>query len=172
MDTMLRSIAMSGYFDVTRRHGLNPVDLAQQVGIDPAVLANPDDRVSAAACCRLLELTAEKASCPTFALQMAETRQKFGSGVVNVLLAHKRTLRDVLLAAAEFRHLLNEALAVYVEDAGATVTIREELVVDPGTPTRQAIELAVGILARHSSALLGNFWKPRASISLTQRTQT
>jgi AraC-like DNA-binding protein len=93
---------------------------------------------------------------------MAETRQKFGSGVVNVLLAHKRTLRDVLLAAAEFRHLLNEALAVYVEDAGATVTIREELVVDPGTPTRQAIELAVGILARHSSALLGNFWKPRA----------
>ena len=132
METMLRSVAMSGYFDVTRRLGLNPVELAQQVGIDPGALANPDDRVSAAACCRLLELTAEKASCPTFALQMAETRQKFGTGVVNVLLAHKRTLREVLLAAAEFRHLLNEALAVYVEDAGETVTIREELVVDRG----------------------------------------
>jgi AraC-like DNA-binding protein len=162
METMLRSVAMSGYFDVTRRLGLNPVELAQQVGIDPAALANPDDRVSAAACCRLLELTAEKALCPTFALKMAETRQKFGSGVVNVLLAHKRTLREVLLAAAEFRHLLNEALAVYVEDAGEMVTIREELAVDPGTPTTQAIELAVGVLARHSSALLGNFWKPRA----------
>jgi AraC-like DNA-binding protein len=162
MDTMLRSVAMSGYFDVTRRLGLNPVELAQQVGIDPAALANPDDRVSAAACCRLLELTAEKSLCPAFALKMAETRQKFGSGVVNVLLAHKRTLREVLLAAAEFRHLLNEALAVYVEDAGETVTIREELAVAPGTPTTQAIELTVGILARHSSALLGNFWKPRA----------
>ena len=162
METMLRSVAMSGYFDVTRRLGLNPVELAQQVGLDPATLANPDDRVSAAACCRLLELTAEKASCPGFALQMAETRQKFGTGVVNVLLAHKRTLREVLLAAAELRHLLNEALAVYVEDAGETVTIREELVVDPGVPTKQAIELAVGILARHSSALLGNYWKPRA----------
>jgi AraC-like DNA-binding protein len=153
---------MSGYFDVTRRLGLNPVELAQQVGIDPATLANPDDRVPAAACCRLLELTADKGSCPTLALQMAETRQKFGTGVVNVLLAHKRTLREVLLAAAEFRHLLNEALAVYVEDAGETVTIREELVVDAGTPTRQAIELAVGVLARHSSALLGKHWKPRA----------
>jgi AraC-like DNA-binding protein len=162
METMLRSVAMSGYFDVTRRLGLNPVELAQQVGIDPGALANPDDRVSAAACCRLLELAAEKASCPTIALQMAATRQKFGTGVVNVLLAHKRTLREVLLAAAEFRHLLNEALAVYVEDAGETVTIREELVVDPGTSTRQAIELTVGILARHSSALLGNYWKPRA----------
>lgn len=162
METMLRSVAMSGYFDVTRRFGLNPVELVQQAGIDPAALANPEARVSAAACCRLLELTADKASCPSFALQMAETRQKFGTGVVNVLLAHKRTLREVLMAAAEFRHLLNEALAVYVEDAGETVTIREELVLEPGTPTNQAIELAVAILARHSSALLGNHWKPRA----------
>ena len=162
METMLRSVAMSGYFDVTRRLGLNPVGLAQQVGIDAAALANPDDRVPAAACCRLLELTAEKASCPTFALQMAETRQKFGTGVVNVLLAHKRTLREVLLAAVEYRHLLNEALAIYVENAGEMVTIREELVVEPGTPTKQAIELALGVLARHSSALLGDHWKPRA----------
>lgn len=162
METMLRSIAMSGFFDVTRRLGLNPIELVQQVGIDAAALANPDDRVPAGACCRLLELTAEKASCPTFALQMAETRQKFGTGVVNVLLAHKRTLREVLLAAAEYRHLLNEALAVYVENAGETVTIREELGVEPGTPTKQAIELAVGVLARHSSALLGDYWNPRA----------
>jgi AraC-like DNA-binding protein len=162
METMLRSVAMSGYFDVTRRLGLNPVELAQLFGLDAAALANPDDRVPADACCRLLEHTAAKASCPTFALQMAETRQKFGTGMVNVLLAHKRTLRDVLLAAAQYRHLLNEALAVYVENAGETVTIREELVLEPGTPTKQAIELAVGVLARHSSVLLGDHWKPRA----------
>jgi AraC-like DNA-binding protein len=162
METMIRAVAMTGYFDVTQRMGLNPVELAQQAGLDAASLANPDDRIPAAAACRLLEETSEKASCPTFALQMAETRRKFGTGVVNVLLAHKRTLREVLLAAAEYRHLLNEALAVYVEDAGETVTIREELVVEPGTPTNQAIELAVGMLARHSSALLGDHWKPRS----------
>ena len=34
METMLRSVAMSGYFDVTRRVGLSPVELAQQLGID------------------------------------------------------------------------------------------------------------------------------------------
>jgi AraC-like DNA-binding protein len=159
---MLRSAALSGYLDVTRRLGLNPVDLAQQVGIDASALANPDDRVPASAACELLELTAEKASCPTFGLQVAETRQKFGAGVVNVLLAHKRTLREVLLATVQYRHLLNEALALHVETTGETVTIREELVVHPGTPTRQSIELAVGILTRHSSALLGMHWKPRA----------
>ncbi|CAM2162904.1 HTH-type transcriptional regulator VirS [Paraburkholderia sacchari] len=162
METMLRTGAMSGYFDVARRAGLNPVELAQEAGIDAAALANPDGRIPVAAACRVLELTAEKASCPTIGLQMAETRQKFGTGLINVLLAHKRTLREVLLAAAEYRHLLNEALAIYVEDAGETVTIREELVVDPGIPTNQAIELTVGALARHASALLGSRWKPRS----------
>ncbi|MFX1766867.1 AraC family transcriptional regulator [Paraburkholderia sp. A1RI-2L] len=162
METMLRAGAMSGYLDVARRAGLNPVELAQEAGIDAAALANPDGRIPASAACRVLELTAEKASCPTFGLRMAETRQKFGTGLVNVLLAHKRTLREVLLAAAEYRHLLNEALAIYVEDAGDTVTIREELVVDPGIPTNQAIELAVGALARHAGALLGDRWKPRS----------
>ena len=49
METMLRSVAMGGYFDVTRRLGLNPFELVQQVGIDAAALANPDDRVPAAA---------------------------------------------------------------------------------------------------------------------------
>ncbi|MFT0170227.1 AraC family transcriptional regulator [Paraburkholderia mimosarum] len=162
MQTTISSVSMSGYFDVARRVGLNPVELAHEVGIDAASLANPEERIPAAAACLLLERSAERASCPTFALQMAETRHKFGSGVVNILLAHKRTLREVLLAAAEYRHLLNEALAVHVEDTGATVTIREELVVDPGIPTNQAIELAVAVLARHSGALLGEHWKPRA----------
>jgi AraC-like DNA-binding protein len=162
METMLRSASMSGYFDVTRRLGLNPIELAQQVGIDAAALANPDARVPASAACQLLEITADKGSCRTFALQMAETRQTFGTGVINVLLAHKRTLREVLLAAAEYRHLLNEALAIYVETTGETVTIREEIVAEPGTPTTQAIELAVGVLSRHSSALMGAHWKPRA----------
>jgi AraC-like DNA-binding protein len=162
MATMVRSVAMTGFFDVAKRVGLNPVELAQEAGIDAAALADPENRIPAAAACALLEHAAEAASCPTFALQMAETRRKFGTGVVNVLLAHKRTLREVLLATAEYRHLVNEALAVYVEDAGDTVTIREELVVDPGVPTHQAIELAVGVLARHSSALLGDHWKPRS----------
>lgn len=51
METMLRSAAMRGYFDVARHLGLNPVDLVQKVGIDAAALANPDDRVPLAAAC-------------------------------------------------------------------------------------------------------------------------
>jgi len=160
MELMVRSSTVGGYFDVTRRLGLNPFELIQEVGLDAAALANPEGRIPATAGCQLLEVTALKASCPTLGLQIAETRQQLGVGVVNVLLAHKRTMREVLLAAAQYRHLLNEALAVYVETTGDSVTIREEVMTEPGTPTRQAIELSVGVLARHFSALLGAHWKP------------
>lgn len=162
MEPMVRSSSMSGYFEVTRRLGLNPFALVQLVGLDAAALANPNDRVPVSAACQLLEITAEAASCPTFGLMIAETRHHFGFGVINLLLAHKRTLREVLVAAAQYRHLLNEALGVHVETAGDTVTIREEIVTTPGISTRQAIELAVGVLARHSSAQLGAHWKPHS----------
>jgi AraC-like DNA-binding protein len=162
MQSMVRSSTLHGYFDVARGLGLNPYELVQEVGLDAVALANPDERIPADGACRLLEATAAKASCSTLGLQIAQTRQQFGSGVINVLLAHKRTLREVLLAAAQYRYLLNEALGVYVETTGDTVTIREEIVAEPGTPTVQAIELAVGVLSRHSSALLGAHWKPHS----------
>ena len=168
MQTMLRSASISGYFDVTRRLGLNPFELVRQVGLDAAVLTNPEDRIPISAACQLLELTAQKASCPALGLRIADTRQQFGTGVINVLLAHKSTLREVLFAAAQYRHLLNEALAVYVETTGDTVTIREEIVAEPGTPTTQAIELAIGVLTRHSSVLLGAHWNP-SSVHFTHR---
>ncbi|MFC0398710.1 AraC family transcriptional regulator [Paraburkholderia rhizosphaerae] len=162
MEAMVRSSSIRGYFDVARRLDLNPFALVQEAGLDAAALANPDTLVPVTPICRLLELTADKAQCRTLGLQIAQTRQQFGTGVMNILLAHKRTLREVLLAAAQYRHLLNEALAIYVETAGTTVTIREELLVQPGTTNVQAIELAVGALAQHSSALLGEHWKPRS----------
>ncbi|WP_350353874.1 AraC family transcriptional regulator ligand-binding domain-containing protein [Paraburkholderia dokdonensis] len=89
------------------RVGLNANELAHEAGLDAASLANPDEHIPAAAACLLLKLSALEASCPTFALQMAATRRRLGAGIVNVLLAHKRTLRGVLLAGAGYGHLLN-----------------------------------------------------------------
>ena len=162
METTVRSGSLTGYVEVTRQLGLNPGNFLREVGLDASALADPQTRISAAAACRLLELTAASASCQTLGLQIAETRQKFGFGVIAILLAHKRTLREVLLATVQYRHLLNEALGIYVETAGDTVTIREEIVTEASIAKRQATELAVGIMARHCSAVLGAHWKPRS----------
>jgi AraC-like DNA-binding protein len=97
---------------------------------------------------------------------MADTRQPFDFGVLDLLLSHKRTLRELLLAAVQYRHLLNEALAIHVEDGREMVVVREEIIAEPGTSTRQATELAVGVMARTFAGLLGGQWKP-TSVNFT-----
>lgn len=157
---MVRARALSGYLQVAKQLGLPPQDVLRQVGLDAAVLASPEHRIPITTVCRLLEVAAMKAGCPTFGLQMANTRQPFDFGIIDLVLAHKRTLREVLLAAVQYRHLLNEALAIHVQTSGDMVVIREEVVVEPGIPTRQATEHAVGLLARTCVAILGDHWKP------------
>ena len=159
---MVRARALNGYLQVARRHGLQPQELLRHVGLDAAVLADLDHRIPITALCQLLEIAALHANCPTFGLEMADIRQPFDFGILELLLSHKRTLRELLLAAIQYRHLLNEALAIHVEDAGGTVVVREEIVAEQGTPTRQATELAIGVLARSGVALLGAHWQPRS----------
>lgn len=162
METLIRSTTLTGYFRVARQHGLDPLVQVAEVGLDAALLAHPDHRIPVSAACRLLEISAERAACPTFGLEMAALRQKHDVGTIGLLLAHKRTLREALLTAAQYRHLLNDALGLYIETGVDLVTIREEVISGVTGQPRQATELAVGVLARICRALLGQHWKPRS----------
>ena len=97
------------------------------------MLADPERRIPAAAAVKLLEDSAQPGGCDTFGLRMAESRQLSDFGVVSLLLIHQPTLRDALMTTMQYRHLLNELLAIHVEERGRTVVIREEFVPDAGT---------------------------------------
>jgi len=160
MKRMVRAAALTNYFEVAQQLALNPSQMLAQVGLDRAMLTDPDNRIPASAVVKLLEESARASQCLAFGLRMAETRQLTDLGAISLLLTHKRTLREVLLAMINYRHLMNEALALQMEDAGTDVIIREEVVTDMTTHSRQATELALGVLARAAGALLGNRWKP------------
>lgn len=160
MKRMVRAAALTNYFEVAQQLALNPSQMLAQVGIDRAMLADPDNRIPADAVVTLLEESARASQCLTFGLRMAQTRKLTDLGAISLLLTHKRTLREVLRAMINYRHLMNEALALQMEDVGKDVIIREEVVADVATHSRQATELALGVLARAAGALLGNHWKP------------
>ncbi|WP_434034758.1 AraC family transcriptional regulator [Cupriavidus sp. a3] len=155
-----RAAALSSYPQVALRLGLNPHEFMRRFGLDPATLTNREQRIPFASLCRLLEATALESSTPSVGIQMAEARTAFDFGVIGLLLAHKRTLREVLLAMVHYRHLLNDALGLYLETAGPQVIIREENLCDLGVWPRQTMELAVGVLARTCAAVLGQNWRP------------
>ncbi|HEY5804826.1 MAG TPA: AraC family transcriptional regulator [Lysobacter sp.] len=166
MSSLIRAATLKNYFEVAQQLGLNPQPLLRAAGLSRTMLSDPERRIPAAAAVKLLEDSSVQADCDTFGLRMAESRQLSDFGVVSLLLIHQPTLRDALMTTMKYRHLLNELLAIHVEERGRTVVIREEFVPGPGPTSRQAIELALGALYRLCGFLLGPHWKPH-SVSFT-----
>jgi AraC-like DNA-binding protein len=166
MNTLVRAAVLTNYFEVASHLGFNPQPLLSKVGLSRRLLADPENHISLAAAVALLEESARLTDCNTFGLRMAESRQLADIGVVSLLITHQRTLREALHVLTHYQHLMNESLAIDVEDAGKTVVLRQEIVGDFPTATRQGTELAIGVLFRLCSALLGRHWSP-VSVTFT-----
>lgn len=158
--TLMRAASLTNYFEVANNLGFNPHSLLQKLGLSRSMLADPDQMVPAAAAVRLLEESAKETGCLTFGLLMAESRQLSNFGMLSLLITHQRTLKDVLATLIQYRHILNPALAIHVEDAGPNVIIKEEIVADDVAYSRQSIELALGVLFRMINALIVERWIP------------
>lgn len=160
MPALVRAASLSGYEAVARDVGLDARRLLREAGLDPHVLADPNRRIRAAAVVALLETSAAQADCPAFGLRMAATRRLADLGPVSLLLSQQPTLRAVLQTTMHYRHLLNESLALHLEEVGDLAIIREELAIEGVGEVRQSTELAVGTLYRMCGGLLGPLWQP------------
>jgi AraC-like DNA-binding protein len=160
--TQVRAVVLSHYFEVAGKLGLNPQSLLRNVGLSRALIATPTQQIPVTAVIDLLEDSAEASACSTFGLLMAEARQLTDFGPISLLLSHQQSLRDALNTIMQYRHLLNESLAMHIEEAGKTTIIREELVTESSRPAHQATELAVGVLLLMFRAMLGAQWHPQS----------
>jgi AraC-like DNA-binding protein len=158
---MVRAAVLANYLEVAQRLGLNPQQQLNKVGLSGTIFSNPEQRIPIDAAVALLEESARDSGCMNFGLLMAELRQLSHFGAVSLLVSHQQTMRDVLHSLMQYRHLMNESLAMHIEDIGKNVIIREEIVTDSGGPSRQAIEFALGVLHRTGNALIGPQWNPQ-----------
>lgn len=160
MTAQARSAVLTNYMEVARHLRLNAHLLLAEVGLSPSVMNDPNQRIPASASIQLLEKSAQLSGCGSFGLRMAELRHLSDFGEVSLLLSHQNTLRDALKVIVQYRHMINDSLAIYIEETGNTVIIREELVTEMATNNRQSIELAIAVMHRFCSALLGAHWHP------------
>jgi len=158
MGALVRAAALTNFSDVVRELGHDPAAALRRAGLRSAQIREPDQLIDARAVAQLLEDTARVTGCESIGLRMAQLRQLSNLGVVSLLLIHQPTLRHVLLTLIGHVHLLNESLAMQLEDAGKMVILREDLM--SSVPARQSVELAIGVLYRMCGALLGERWKP------------
>src|SRR4051812_14575560 len=141
MVASVRSASLGNFAEVARRHGIDPEQMIRGAGLDPAFLASPDLRIPTTSVVKLLEKSARASGCPTFGLEMAESWRMSDFGAISLLLAHQRTLRGALEATIRYSHLLNDTVALSIEEAGGLVIVREDLMVEAAARSRQAIEL-------------------------------
>lgn len=160
MTKLVRAAVLTNYLEVAQHLGLNPHALLADVGLNKTLLQTPEHRIPIDSAVRLLENSANASGCQYFGLSMAESRQLSDFGVVSLLLTHQRTLRDALQVLVHYRHLMNDSLAIFVEEAGRMVIIREEVITGSPMPCRQANELAIGVMFRLCAFLLGSHWHP------------
>jgi AraC-like DNA-binding protein len=158
----VRAAVLSHYEQVARGAGLNPQTQLRQVGLTPRMLVSPSQQIPFASAVALLENSARDSACDTFGLRLAEARVLSDFGPVSLLLMHQGSVRQALQTIARYRHLLNESLAMSIEDASKTTVIREEIMSDHPGGTRQATDLAVGVLMLIFRAILGEQWHPQA----------
>ncbi len=159
----VRAAVLSHYDEVAQRLGLNPQAMLRKVGLSPRMLASPSQHIPFTAAVDVLEISAEESGCDTFGLHMAEARLLSDFGPISLLLTHQGSVRQALQTIAQYRHLLNESLAMYIEDAGKTTVIREEIMSSRVGGARQSTEMAVGVLMLIFRAILGEQWRPQAA---------
>ncbi|MFV0277283.1 MAG: AraC family transcriptional regulator ligand-binding domain-containing protein, partial [Parahaliea sp.] len=162
MAILTRAGVLTNYSEIAQQLGLNPLKMLHRVGLNKALLEQPELRIPTTAAVRLLEDSALESRCISFGLRMAESRQLSDFGAISLLLMHQPTLREVIRTTVQYRHLLNDALAIHIEEVDKTVIIREEVAMETPMASRQSIELAIGVMYRMCGALLGSFWRPRS----------
>ncbi len=168
MAELVRVAALTGYFEIMATLGHDPAPLLREQGFSKGMLANPEQLIPAVATTRLLERSAQVTGCLTFGLRMAEERALANLGATSLLIAHQPTLRQALATLAEFRARINSTLVLQIEESGGVAIVREDFALRRPEPTRQASNLALGVLMRMCSAILGDAWAP-ASVCLSHQ---
>lgn len=159
MAELVRVAALTGFFPTMEALACDPAPLFKEVGLSPRLLANAEQMIPARSAMRLLERGAEITSCATFGLRMAESRGMANLGATSLLIAHQPTLRAALSALRRYRNRINSTLVLHIEDLGDSILIREDFSLNEPESSRQASDLALGVLARLFKDVLGDDWQ-------------
>lgn len=156
----VRSASISGYAELVRKFGLDPANLARQVGLNLRSLATPDNRLPAFKVYRLLELSAAAAGTPEFGLMLAGKRGLSHLGALGLLVRDEPDVRRGLQRIATGMKLHSTCVVMQLLEEHGFAVVTLNVLPDGETNIRQSVEAAVALLHQILTALLGPGWRP------------
>jgi AraC-like DNA-binding protein len=159
----IRAAVLTGYAELARLVGLDPLRMLDAAGIPRVALTDPDLRIPTGAARDLIEASGRGAE--DFSLRMSELRTPSVMGPVALIAREQPDVRSVIEAIARHLGLHSQATTFRIEDAGDLVIVQVRTHFPTPGPTRQSVELGLGQLMRILRQYLGPNWRP-VSVSL------
>ena len=159
---LVRSAGLTGYVEVARAAGLDPLAMLRKAGLPRGCLDDPEMMISVEAATRLLDRSAAAAGMEEFGLRMASRRRLSDLGPVGLVMRQEATALGALRVFLSYLRLVNDSLQASIEQEGRVAVIREQLMLPGSIPMRQSLELAVGALFQVLRELLGPGWRAQS----------
>lgn len=162
MTHMCRSAGLTGFADLARTLGLDPLRLAAEAKVPVSALNDPDLKIPSDAVGRMLEAAARRSGTQDFGLRLAEKRKLSNMGAVALIAREQPTLRRALEVMAHYQWMQNDALSLRTEESSDIAVARLSIAGGGRRPSRQAVELSIAVLCRNICSMLGKRWRPEA----------
>lgn len=147
-------------FLTAARAGLNPLDAARHLEMDPALLADPNARVHHRVIQRAWEELPKLTGDSCFGLHAAEMLASAPFDIVDYVSAQAPTMRGAIAGLVRYQRLLHEDIEIDVATEHGETRMQQRLRSVPRTP-RHFAEFVVAIWVLRGRALSGKTIPPR-----------
>ena len=160
MADLIRAACLTHYAELACSVGIDPAKMLKSVGLPARGLTDPDIKIPSGGVLRLLDASAAAAGIDDFGLRLAERGGLSNIGPVALVVRDQPTVGAALEAAGRYIHIHNESLRLRIERHGDIVAIVPVMLLERPVPTRQSVQLLIGVTYRILNVLLGSGWRP------------
>ncbi len=162
MTPRIRSISLNKYARVAQEHGLDPLRMLRQAGLDHSGLQSPDLLVPETAFAQMLETSAAQTGNAAFGLLMGACWRLPDFGQISLLLQHQASLATLMQTLKDYQHLISTTITTDTVAQERISIIQLHLRTERDTPGRHPIELGITALLSLCRHQLGKEWNPLA----------
>ncbi len=164
MTAMVRIGALRGYRELVLSLGFGPDALLRKFHIPPASLSDEDGMVSLRSFVSLLEASAQQFACPALGLRLAGFQDIGVLGPLSVGMQNSPTLAEALGFCSRFLFVQSPGISFTVLERSpgrpSMAELRFELLLQRPPPSRQFLDLSLGVAHRVTRLLGGEAYRP------------
>lgn len=133
------------------QRGVDVSPLFHELGLDPAVAADPDGRIPLTQLDHLWERAAHITRDPNIGLHAAETVTAGSFGIVSYLGLNSPTFGQALARVQRYFRLLSDASAYHLTEVDGVATLVATQDVPPLGPVRQRVEFTIAVVSCYAA---------------------